>query len=264
MDSRRQELAPAVPGHTDPQLTLPVQPARLMGQASQGPPTITTIVSSQSLPAQSPTAQFPSAHRDLPLYGLDIETDTSVDGLDPAVAPVVAVALDGEDFSAVFDGKETDLLADLDQHLTDLKPGILVTWNGGCFDLPFLRDRAGFCGVPLGLRLVHDPLIPGGHHPLQRHEGGYRARWHSHGHLDAYQVFRADVGASIGLSCALKPLARLVGLEVVEVDRQRIHELSDEECRAYVASDAYLARALVKRRAQPRAGVDQFPLSIGS
>ena len=26
MDSRRQELAPAIPGHTDPQLTLPVHP----------------------------------------------------------------------------------------------------------------------------------------------------------------------------------------------------------------------------------------------
>ena len=199
-----------------------------------------------------------------PLYGLDIETDTSVDGLDPQVAPVVAVALDGEDFSAVFDGRETDLLADLDQHLADLEPGILVTWNGGCFDLPFLRDRAAIRGIPLGLRLVHDPLIPGGHQRPQPLIGGYRARWHSHRHLDAYQVFRADVGASMGISCALKSLARLVGLEVVEVDRQRIHELSDEECRAYVASDAYLARALVKRRAQPWAGVDQFPLSIGS
>ena len=83
-----------------------------------------------------------------PLYGLDIETDTTIDGLDPQVAPVVAVALDGEDFSAVFDGRETDLLADLDQHLADLEPGILVTWNGGCFDLPFLRDRAAICGIP--------------------------------------------------------------------------------------------------------------------
>ena len=225
-----------------------------MGRASHGPPTITTIVSSQP----------PSAHRDLPLYGLDIETDTTTDGLNPRVASVLAVALVGEDFSAVFDGAETDLLADLDQALADLEPGILVTWNGGCFDLPFLRDRTAICGVPLGLRLVHDPLIPGGHRSPQRLVGGYRARWHSHGHLDAYQVFRADVGASMGISCGLKPLARLVGLEVVEVDRQRIHKLSNDERRAYVISDAYLARALIRRRAQPCAGVDQLPLSIGS
>ena len=259
MDSRREELALAVSGDADSQLTVPTQLSLLMGQASQGPPTITTIVSNQFL-----SVQFHSAHHDLPLYGLDIETDTTTDGLDPHVAAVLAVALAGEDFSAVFDGKETDLLADLDQHLAGLEPGILVTWNGGCFDLPFLRDRAGFCGVPLGLRLVHDPLIPGGHQSSQRLIGGYRARWHSHCHLDAYQVFRADVGASMGISCALKPLARLVGFEVIEVDRQRIHELSEDERRAYVASDARLARALIKRRAQPWAGVDQLPLSIGS
>ncbi len=235
-----------------------------MGRASQGPPTIATVTSSQSPPGQSPTAQPPSAHRDLPLYGLDIETDTTADGLDPQVAPVLAVALVGEDFSAVFDGAETDLLADLNQHLADLRPGILVTWNGGCFDLPFLSERAAVCGVPLGLRLVHDPLIPGGNQSPQRLVGGYRARWHCHGHLDAYQVFRADVGASMGISCALKPLARLVGLDVVEVDRQRIHELSDDERSAYVVSDARLARALICRRAQPWAGVDQLPLSMGS
>lgn len=164
----------------------------------------------------------------------------------------------------MFDGTEADSLADLDQHLAGLEPGILVTWNGGCFDLPFLSERAVLCGVTLGLRLVHDPLIPGSHQRPQRPAGGYRARWHSHGHLDAYQVFRADVGASMGLSCALKSLARLVGLEVVEVDRQRIHELSDDERSAYVVSDARLARALINRRAQPWAGVDQLPLSMGS
>ena len=199
-----------------------------------------------------------------PLYGLDIETDTSVDGLDPAVAPVVAVALAGENFQAVFDGKETELLTDLDHKLAELDPGVLVTWNGAGFDLPFLSDRAAIRGVTLGLRLAFDPSIPGGHHPLRGHRGGYRARWHGHGHLDGYQVYRADVGASMGISCALKPLARFVGLEVVEVDRQRIHELSDDERRDYVASDAYLARALIKRRARPWAGVDQLPLSIGS
>ena len=126
MDSRREELALAVSGDADSQLTVPTQLSLLMGQASQGPPTITTIVSNQFL-----SVQFHSAHHDLPLYGLDIETDTTTDGLDPHVAAVLAVALAGEDFSAVFDGKETDLLADLDQHLADLEPGILVTWNGG-------------------------------------------------------------------------------------------------------------------------------------
>ena len=34
------------------------------------------------------------------------------------------------------------------------------------------------------------------------------------------------MGATVGLSCGLKSLSRLVGLPVVEVDRARIHELT--------------------------------------
>ena len=33
------------------------------------------------------------------VYGLDIETDTTVDGLDPAVAPIVTVALSNNGLS---------------------------------------------------------------------------------------------------------------------------------------------------------------------
>ena len=40
----------------------------------------------------------------LSLVGLDIETDTSVDGLDPARSPIVAIALSGDGFESVFDG----------------------------------------------------------------------------------------------------------------------------------------------------------------
>jgi len=55
-----------------------------------------------------------------------------------------------------------------------------------------------------------------------------------------------------------------VGLPVVEVDRARIHELTLEERRNYVASDARLAKALVERRADRFRWVDQFPSSRGS
>ena len=48
-----------------------------------------------------------------------------------------------------------------------------------------------------------------------------------------------------------------MGLPVVEVDRERIHLLDDDERRSYVASDARLARALVRRRwATARRAVD--------
>jgi hypothetical protein len=50
------------------------------------------------------------------------------------------------------------------------------------------------------------------------------------------------------VSCALKSIARVVGLRAVEVDRERIHELAAAELDAYVASDARLTRLLAVRR----------------
>jgi len=185
----------------------------------------------------------------IPLYGLDIETDTTLDGLDPAVAGVVAVAVDGEHGAIVFDHPdEATLLRDLDAHLASLPPGVLCTWNGGAFDLPFLDQRAGINGVELGLTLTLDPTLPGHHDPLAGHEGAYRGSWFTHRHVDGYQVYRADVGARLGFPCGLKAMSRMVGLPSVDVDVARLHLLSRTQRRAYVTSDAHLARALVARR----------------
>ncbi len=182
-----------------------------------------------------------------PWYGLDIETDTSVDGLDPARSAIVAVAVSDGDSETVLDGDERELLASLDRTVADLRPGVIVTWNGGAFDLPFIADRARMLDVSIGLRLLADPSIPR-RDPLPGHAGAYRGRWYGHHHLDGYQLFRADVGATMRLPCGLKPLARLVGLPVVEVDRSAIHQLDAATTRRYVASDARLARELVLRR----------------
>ena len=170
-----------------------------------------------------------------------------MDGLDPSVAAVVAVAVVGLDIEVVLDGDEASLLRGLDQLMADLAPGVVITWNGAAFDLPFLADRARCRGVELGLELRHDPTIPR-RDPLPGRPGAYRASWYGHRHLDGYQLYRADVGVALGLSCGLKPLSRLVGLPVVEVDREHIHLLDDPTRRAYVASDARLARLLVERR----------------
>ena len=195
------------------------------------------------------------------VYGLDIETDTTIDGLDPAVAPVVTVALSNPAFDEVFTGREDELLEQLDDRLTTLEPGVLATWNGAAFDLPFLAERAGLHGIRLGLRLRFDPSIRMGHEPLPGHPGAYRARWHGHGHVDAYRLYRGDVGPALRVSCALKSIARLVGLAPLEVDRTRIHELSREALHAYAASDARLARVLTERRWSTAARfVDRFPV----
>ena len=182
------------------------------------------------------------------VYGLDIETDTTVDGLDPAVAPVVTVALSNDGFDEVFTGSEHTILRDLDDRLAELAPGVIATWNGAAFDLPFLADRASLLGIPLGLRLRPDPGLCLDHEPLPGHDAAYRARWFRHGHVDAYRLYRADVGPALRVSCSLKSIARLVGFTPIDVDRTRIHDLSHEILHAYAASDARLARVLTERR----------------
>ncbi len=184
------------------------------------------------------------------LYGLDIETDTATDGLDPAVSAVLAVAVSTPWHDTVLTGPEAELLARLDHHLATLPRGVVVTWNGAAFDLPFIAERAARAGVVLGLRLAEDPGLTV-RRPLPGHRAGYRATWHGHQHLDAYRLYRADVGRALRVSCSLKSIARLVGLTPVEVDAARVHELSPDALASYVASDARLARQLLERRWNP-------------
>ena len=148
----------------------------------------------------------------------------------------------------MFDGPEPELLAQLDSFLAEIDPGVLVTWNGGRFDLPYLVDRSRIVDAALNLKTQPDHRTRTRRDPLPGHLGGYLGTWHGHRHLDAYQVYRADVGASLGLPCGLKPLARLLGLEPIEVDGSAIHELSRSELHDYVASDAVVARELAMRR----------------
>jgi uncharacterized protein YprB with RNaseH-like and TPR domain len=197
------------------------------------------------------------------VYGLDIETDTTVDGLDPDVAAVLTVALSNDEFDEVFTGDEPAILSALDERLAELPPGVIATWNGAAFDLPFLADRAARGALDLGLRLRADPGIRLQHPPLPGHRGAYRARWHRHGHIDAYRLYRADVGPAMRVSCSLKAIARMVGLAPIEVDRTRIHDLSREVLHAYAASDARLARVLTERRWPTAARfVDRFDRAV--
>src|SRR4051812_36836687 len=110
------------------------------------------------------------------VYGLDIETDTTVNGLDPEVAPILTVALSNPAFDEVFSGDEATIIEAIDERLSDVAPGVVATWNGASFDLPFIAQRAAVLGLPLGLRLRYDPSIRMHHQPLPGHEGAYRAR----------------------------------------------------------------------------------------
>jgi DNA polymerase elongation subunit (family B) len=182
------------------------------------------------------------------VYGLDIETDTTIDGLDPEVAPIVTVALSLDGYEEVFSGNERGLLFDVDQRMAELEPGVIATWNGAAFDLPFLADRATLHDLSMGLHLQLDRRITMSRPPLRGHRGAYRAAWYGHGHVDAYRLYRGDVGPAMRVSCSLKSIARLVGLAPLEVDRARIHDLEREALHAYASSDARLARVLTERR----------------
>ncbi|MFT7645472.1 MAG: DNA polymerase elongation subunit (family B) [Candidatus Poriferisodalaceae bacterium] len=177
-------------------------------------------------------------HDALPVYGLDIETDTAVDGLDPAVSAIIAIAVTGPAVTGpaaagnggcrVFSGAEAHILTELDDHMRQLPPGVVVTWNGSGFDLPFLVERAARSGAPSGLRTRLDPQLAT-RTPLPGHTGSYRGVWQSneglpHLHLDAYRVYRNDLHRLLDLSCSLKSVAGFVGLELVEFDASKVHE----------------------------------------
>lgn len=187
-----------------------------------------------------------AARSRLRCYGLDIETDTAAGGLDPSVASVLAAALAGPDGTVVFTGPEPGLLRALDAAVAGLEPGVVVTWNGSAFDLPFLADRAAKASVALGLDLALDLSIPRRHPPLTGHLGAYRAHWHEQVHLDAYRAYRGMLEGS-GLSCGLKAVARRAGLAPVEADASLVHQLPRGDLERYVASDASLARLLAEQ-----------------
>lgn len=206
------------------------------------------------------------------IFALDIETDTSplteaekaagftARGLDPRITPVTAVAMHAGGNSHVLhaddsaDG-EPALLEQVGAFMIGAganrnSGGVLVTWNGSVFDLPFLADRARILGVLdywyAGLDLTPDPSFAPKYDPLPGHDGGYRATWCGLPHIDIAYVDKDECLAA-GVSWSLKPWAKHLGMDPVEVDRSRMHELTREELDAYVASDARITHDLAVR-----------------
>jgi|688.fasta_scaffold533254_2 DNA polymerase elongation subunit (family B) len=187
------------------------------------------------------------------MTALDIETETRFGGgLDPLGSSVVAVALAFDDGATLVfdDSDERALLARVDEVLRNRR-GLLLTWNGAGFDLPFIAARARVLGhdaLPdFGLVTQSDPALPVKYAPPPGLGGPVRARWHSTAHVDVAHLYR-DLAEAQGLQWSLKPIARHHGLEPVEVDRTAIHELSPAELEAYVASDALVTLELARRQ----------------
>lgn len=204
------------------------------------------------------------------IFALDIETDTSplteaekaagftARGLVPEITPVTAVAFADENWARAHhldaQGDERRLLASvahLMNRFSEQHPdAVLATWNGSVFDLPFLADRARFLGLPehwyAPLELTPDASFAPKYDPLPGHDGGYAATWAGLRHVDMAYVDKDECLAA-GVSWSLKPWAKHLGMNPVEVDRTRMHELTKEELDAYVTSDAVITHALAQR-----------------
>lgn len=205
---------------------------------------------------------FDAAH----IYALDLETDTSGGGgLDPQTAGITECALTTGDGDTVLSaaGDETGMLIALDDTLAALPPGLIVTWNGTFFDLPFLRTRTSIrrraCDPAakrlrdFGMQLIPQPDLHPRYDYLNGHACGYTAVWQRrdhrdapHQHLDVSFAYR-QVADALGVRSGLKPVARALGIEVIEVDRARMHLLTDAERIAYASSDTRATRELALR-----------------
>jgi hypothetical protein len=191
------------------------------------------------------------------ITALDIETDTTPcchlaqeccrsRGLDPARTSITAVAVSDANGDTVLDaaelGGEAALLEALERLLAG-RTGTLATWNGAAFDLPFLADRFAAHGIATALRLTADPSIEMKYGALPGHTSAYRGTWGALEHLDVQFRYRSYAQRR-SITWSLKPVARSLGFEPVEVDRTAMHLLSADEVAAYVASDSRLTRQL--------------------
>jgi DNA polymerase elongation subunit (family B) len=185
----------------------------------------------------SETPTFPAS--DLPVYGFDIETDTRVDGRDPHVAAVITAAIaDADGAVVVAAGDEATILRTVNEALAALPPGILATWNGAGFDLPFWLVRCAVHGIDPGWAVA--PVAgESKYQPLPGMAARYGGRVAGHRHVDIAWPHRSTADA-LGVTWSLKPLAHALGIDAVVAERERAGELSRHELVAYCASDAHV------------------------
>jgi DNA polymerase elongation subunit (family B) len=184
------------------------------------------------------------------IYSLDIETDTSADGLDPRISRITEIAVETASGAEVFvDESERAMLSQANEFIRELSPGLIVTWNGAKFDIPFIVTRASrYESSGIGISSFEMPSLPGWYRFLPGWDHACGCTWAAagglaHQHLDICYAYRrfADLQR---VKWALKPVCRASGIEMIEVDRTRMHELTPEERREYAISDVHGTREL--------------------
>ncbi len=121
-------------------------------------------------------------------YGFDLTTDID-DVVDPLANRVTAIGLATAAGNELYEGDEHEIIELVNRRLAMLPAGVIVSWNGATFDLPFLAVRARLIGIDLDLTLhgdqrslLADSTLPGLDRPCL-------ASWGHHQHLDLRQVY---------------------------------------------------------------------------
>ena len=190
------------------------------------------------------------------IIALDIETETrpchepakpccSQRGLNPEVSFITAASITDREGTEIFKTSvlgEAGLLRSLNSSLNK-RSGYLITWNGSAFDLPFIAERAKVSEVKIDLELKEDRLILIKYQPLPGHKSAYRGRWGNLEHVDIQFAYK-EIAKDAKISWGLKPVAKHLGLNPIEVDRLSMHALTEEQLDEYVASDTMMTLKL--------------------
>ena len=184
------------------------------------------------------------------IYSFDSETDNSGGhGLNPLKARITDLSLATGDGGQVFNNAdEASMLVEFDAAVRGLPAGLLSTWNGTHFDLPFLDTRFEKARITEhGMMLEPTPQFPPKYELIPGHDSGYTCRWMSrtgtHVHLDIAYAFK-PIAERLGVTWGLKPVAEALGFHPVSLDRERLHEYTDADREEYALSDARVTRQL--------------------
>lgn len=170
------------------------------------------------------------------MYALDIETDNSAGfGLDPTRSRVTAISLVGDN-GTVWHGQsntpdtEVSLLSEFLCAYRGLKDALLLTWNGGAFDWPFLTYRCTMNGLELPWSLLLMKNREPKYQPLPGYEGVYAvASECGHAHTDMAFVYK-EWCVRYKVTWSLKPVARSLQLMSPVIDDL---ELTGEQSSGY-------------------------------
>lgn len=196
---------------------------------------------------------------DLPegVLAYDIETDTSQGfGLRPFLTQITELVVSSREQSWIFAGDEKHILEEFTKLLNRQEaPLVLAGWNNWCFDNIMLQTRAehhdikGWGGLLEGAvnSTVFEPVGPTSQAQafVWVTPEGITLR-----DLDIFQEkVLLDRARGERYTQGLKPFVESLGCNPIKVDRQKMHELTDEERQDYVLSDGISTlRALTEVR----------------